>query len=300
MPPGKCRLDLSGDTHHYARYWGPARDEAAPSAANYASVVSGLGGAFLHPTHTQFKEIKEQALYPPADVSRRKVAKEIFNPINIINGGYVALIGAAIAAIIYIGATVPQSSRMTVDAVLYQTVWACVHARHCAFAIAAPSVVRQLNREHGARICRAHLRAFLLIASLGFIVAGLAYAKRVIDMPRADRDKNIRTYRLKVAALMVAGLACLALGIWQMVARRAGLPPFACSLLIGFLTLWANTAIIGSVFYTEWLFKKSYREPVGKLDYWPVWLLAATGTLMLVAGVVVVRALSGRLSLSWT
>jgi hypothetical protein len=130
------------------------------------------------------------------------------------------------------------------------------------------------------------LRATVLIASVGFIVAGLAYARRVIDMPRALREANIRLYGLRLAGLILAGFACLAAGMWQMAARRAFLPPFVSSLLIGFLTLWAATAITGSLFYTEWLFKRSYREPVGKRDYWPVWLLAVTGTLMLVVGIV--------------
>jgi hypothetical protein len=286
LPPGKCRLDLSGDTHHYARYWGPARDALAPSATNYASVVSGLGGAFLHPTHTQSKEIKEQALYPPADLSRRKIAKEIFNPVNLINGGYVALIGGLIAAIIYFGATVPQSSRIIVDALLHK-LFGVAAAPDTSIAQMLPALPYvSVRGGTGLGFAGLALRAVLLIASLVFIVAGLAYARGVIDMPRALREANIRLYGLRLAGLILAGFGCLAAGIWQLAARRAGLPPFLSSLLIGFLTLWAATAITGSLFYTEWLFKRSYREPVGKRDYWPVWLLAVTGTLMLVVGVV--------------
>jgi hypothetical protein len=290
LPPGKCRLDLSGDTHHYARYWGPARDALAPSATNYASVVSGLGGAFLHPTHTQAREIREQALYPAADVSRRRIAKEIFNPINIINGGYVALIGGLIATLIYFGATIPQSSSTVVDAVLHK-LFGVPGAPAASIARMLPDLPYVgVRGGTGLGVLALALRAILLIASLGFIVAGLAYARRVIDMPRALREANIRLYGLRLAGLILAGFTCLAAGIWQMAARRATLPPFICSLLIGFLTLWAATAITGSIFYTEWLFKRSYREPVGRRDYWPVWLLAVTGTLMLVAG----AALFGR------
>ena len=73
LKPGDCRLDLSGDVHHYARYWGPRRPGScarpgakrpAPSAESYASVVSGLGGAFHHPTRTYLDEVSEQTLYP--------------------------------------------------------------------------------------------------------------------------------------------------------------------------------------------------------------------------------------------
>ncbi len=46
----KCRLDISGDIHHYERYWGSTQND--PNPANYASVVAGGGGAFLHPSHT--------------------------------------------------------------------------------------------------------------------------------------------------------------------------------------------------------------------------------------------------------
>src|SRR6185312_9066667 len=65
----QCRLDLSGDVHHYARYWGPTTtgssprgDSTAPrpAADNYASVVSGAGAAFHHPTTTYDNEICEQ------------------------------------------------------------------------------------------------------------------------------------------------------------------------------------------------------------------------------------------------
>jgi hypothetical protein len=57
----KCRLDISGDVHHYERYWGNV-DENGESG-NYASVVAGGGGAFLHPSHTDAGEIKKQSVY---------------------------------------------------------------------------------------------------------------------------------------------------------------------------------------------------------------------------------------------
>jgi hypothetical protein len=42
---GKCRVDLSGDIHHYARYWGAT--PASQETSNYTSVMSGGGGAFF-------------------------------------------------------------------------------------------------------------------------------------------------------------------------------------------------------------------------------------------------------------
>lgn len=118
---GQCRLELSGDVHQYARYWGPRPKHAEPtrksakaeakSAESYASIVSGLGGAFHHPSTTYDDQVQEQVLYPSEVISRNAVAARIFNFINIWKGGYVWLAGLIIAFVIYFGATVPQSSR---------------------------------------------------------------------------------------------------------------------------------------------------------------------------------------------
>lgn len=128
LKDGQCRLDLSGDIHHYARYWGPPNDGArprsqactapAPNATNYASVVSGIGGAFHHPTTTYVDEIQEQALYPSEKDSREEVARRIFKFINVWRGGSVWLIGFILAFVIYWAATVPSSSKRAVGLLL--------------------------------------------------------------------------------------------------------------------------------------------------------------------------------------
>ena len=119
FPPGYCRLDISGDVHHYARYWGPdskkgvsaSGKKPALTSTNYASVMSGLGGAFLHPSHTDIHELEEQALYPREEVSRKVVASRIFNPLNIYHGGYVFLVGAIIALIVYFGIEISPNGK---------------------------------------------------------------------------------------------------------------------------------------------------------------------------------------------
>lgn len=120
LSPNQIRLDIAGDVHQYARYWGPANkstttrsnaEAEASSATNYASVVSGLGGAFHHPSTTYVDEIKEQALYPEEAVSRRAVAEEIFNPYQVFRGGGVGVIGAVIALILVFTAIANDSSR---------------------------------------------------------------------------------------------------------------------------------------------------------------------------------------------
>lgn len=115
---GRCRLDLSGDVHHYARYYGPNTKglPAAPkrSSDHYASIVAGGGGAFHHPSETHVAgpdAVEEQVLFPPADRSRAEVAPRLFDLRNIWHGGYVWLFGMIIAGVLYFAANVPQTSR---------------------------------------------------------------------------------------------------------------------------------------------------------------------------------------------
>ena len=73
---------------------------AADSADNYASVVSGMGGTFHHPSQTDVGEIEEQVLYPAKDASIKLTAKRLFNPVNIWRGGYIWLMGAIAALVV--------------------------------------------------------------------------------------------------------------------------------------------------------------------------------------------------------
>ena len=140
LKPGQCRLDLSGDVHHYARYWGPkppdctltprpgedeklarlksdpaelakAKRRNQPSSRSYASIVSGIGGAFHHPSQTYFGEVREQSLYPSEKTSTEEVSRRVFKFWNIISGGGVWLAGLLLAFLVYFAFTVPQSSR---------------------------------------------------------------------------------------------------------------------------------------------------------------------------------------------
>lgn len=122
----QCRLDLSGDVHHYARYWGPRppagsvptreghghRPQAkAPESKSYASVVSGIGGAFHHPSETYVDEVREQSLYPSETTSTDVVSRSIFKFWNIVTGGAVYIAGALVAFVIYFAFSVSPSSR---------------------------------------------------------------------------------------------------------------------------------------------------------------------------------------------
>jgi hypothetical protein len=110
LAPGTCRLDLSGDTHHYERYDAdpdPSRPEqdAGPTTARgsepapYASVVSGLGGAFLHPSDIHHSGPSRRAVFPrPAD-SRNEIAMRLLNPFVVFWGGLATVVGGLVAAL---------------------------------------------------------------------------------------------------------------------------------------------------------------------------------------------------------
>jgi len=111
LSTAQCRLDISGDIHHYVRYWGAGPgDPESSSRTNYASVVAGGGGAFLHPSHTDVNEVAHNALYPKRGDSHHTMMKQLLNPWNIMAGGYVWLAGALTALITYFAVTIAQSS----------------------------------------------------------------------------------------------------------------------------------------------------------------------------------------------
>ena len=112
----RCRLDISGDVHHYARYWGTGalkQSDPQPSGndrPNYASLVAGGGGAFLHASHTDVEQVPHAVIYPPRGDSHNLMLKRLLDPRNIFNGGYVFVAGAIVAAATYFAAAIPDSS----------------------------------------------------------------------------------------------------------------------------------------------------------------------------------------------
>ncbi|HEY0459558.1 MAG TPA: hypothetical protein VGC97_10505, partial [Pyrinomonadaceae bacterium] len=121
---GYCRLDLSGDVHHYARYWGENTrgfENERFASTSYASLVSGGGGAFFDTTSTLIGnaldeegnilkdkkgkkahgEIPPQKLYPSEQKSIDRTADKIFDLWNIKKGGYIQSGGVIFSAIIF-------------------------------------------------------------------------------------------------------------------------------------------------------------------------------------------------------
>jgi hypothetical protein len=105
MAEGTCRLDLAGDMHHYARY---GDDDT------YRAVVSGAGGAFHHPTFTDFGEVPTRAEYPPRAESRKAIADALFHPRTIFNGGVVNVATFA-CALVVCAASIRRDTRVVTD-----------------------------------------------------------------------------------------------------------------------------------------------------------------------------------------
>jgi len=116
LPGNQCRLDISGDIHHYARYWGTSalkQSDSPPSGndrPNYASLVAGGGGAFLHASHSDVGDVPHAAIYPSRRDSHNLMLERLLNPYNIYRGGYVFVAGAIVAMATYFAAAIPDSS----------------------------------------------------------------------------------------------------------------------------------------------------------------------------------------------
>jgi predicted ATPase len=86
----RARLDLSGDIHHYARYY------PAGEVGHYGSVVSGLGGAFHHPSFTRASgagpKIEPVTEYPSPRESREQVGAELLKLFSTQRGSWASFL----------------------------------------------------------------------------------------------------------------------------------------------------------------------------------------------------------------
>lgn len=267
VPPDKCRVDLSGDIHHYARYFGPPPASAAGS--NYTSVMAGGGGAFFHPSQTNVNEVKQNSLYPNADSSRNKIAEQLFKFINIWKGGYVQLFGFLMAFSLFFTAYFPQSSREAVDS-FPLFVW-----------LGISRGVPQVPAVPGPG-------AILFIISLGLLVVALLRSKKLFKKEYDPQDNEPRrevkfSQRVVVWILVFSSFAALVVGIWGFRSDETLLHPYVRSLIILVALLWTVLAVIQSVRYSRWLFEQSYRINIKAWHYWPIWVLLIMAVVQLAA-----------------
>ncbi len=302
LDPDYCRLDLSGDTHHYARYWGsPSPDKEAPAAANYASVVSGSGGAFLHPSHVDVNEVEEQALYPAAEVSRAEVAKQIMNPLVIVWGGFVFLAGALIAAIVFFAGTAAPSSRGPIDRVLNDVLKLPKYEGH-EFSRYLPPLpaVQTAAVAEGAVVPALFLIVSLILAGATILYLNklrksfpvispepLKMRKAPVAQKRQEGSKkededNSKIHKMitLAGALAVASGVALVASMFYFFHKRESLSPFGSSLLILCSLIWSGVALAASVVYAEFLRKRAPKTLIHGIDYWPAWVLATLAALL--------------------
>src|SRR5262249_36296695 len=114
LAPGQCRLHIAGDDHHYARY-----DQGQTHAV---AIVSGGGGAFLHPTETSRGKpgapttVMRTTSYPDPATSRA-LSATLVNPLIVMDAGLVHAAGALIAALLYW--TIPTATADLAPAALW-------------------------------------------------------------------------------------------------------------------------------------------------------------------------------------
>src|SRR5688572_5048699 len=75
---------------------------AADDRANYASVVSGLGGTFHHPSQIRMGTTPPRAAWPNATHSAREIGVRLADPYQMFRAGAVGVVGLAIALVCYL------------------------------------------------------------------------------------------------------------------------------------------------------------------------------------------------------
>lgn len=300
--PDHIHLDLAGDIHHYARY-------TAPETPNYASVLSGGGGAFLHPTHTNVPAEPGRAgwppeparVYPDHEVSCRETTLRLLCPWQIFRGGYVWLIGAVCAALVYFGVAVAPHTRGIAEW-LNETIAVLTTGQRpqppersvqwiekLAPAVVPPPQILKQAEEMQQRARKAPSWPAEVPALLGVALC-LAAAFGLSRKPMARSRKQI----VRLRAYLSSG-AC-ALGAVPMVALPYTLlggvheAPWAsgfwCSLLVFLFAVPLASAWVWTSRYVGTLPKQAKYRAVTWIDYAPPWVAMGLGVLSLSFGLV--------------
>lgn len=300
--PDSIHLDIAGDVHHYARH-------DVPDVPNYASVVSGGGGAFLHPTHTRLASRATasdtaspgrswprpaQVIYPSAAESCRRTNLRLLCPWRIFRGGYVWLIGAVCAAIIYFGAAVAPHTRGLSTALgeglsrlgTEAPAWLGAPRRDLSvFRQLAPAVVppspfaseeAQVSQPSGTALPAELPAAVVLIAGLGGVFALSRTPRRLARFEVVKLRRYGPPGLCLLASLVVLALLYRFLGGVHEDPKRYGFPN-SVMLLCFALPLPAAWFWVSG--YVAMLPKQAKYRAVTWVDYWPVWIAMGTGLL---------------------
>ncbi|MBP6821792.1 MAG: hypothetical protein KA368_09620, partial [Acidobacteria bacterium] len=294
-----------------------AATATTPEAESYASVVSGIGGAFHHPSGTYIDEIQEQVLYPSEEVSTNEIAKRIFNPWQIFNGGFIWLGGAIIAFVIYFAAALEESSNHfikiindVINALLSNVYREIVLAKNWSQLSTAllPRFSSADNTWYlwgGALLL---LLSLLVLASPFFpwlskilfkTATGGSLGTSTKTQVRAGESQYIDyeiSAKPEVPLWGITGLASILVFFGFYLLLPLNKPPilsFRLSLIIQYSIVWAVAAIALSLRYSEFLSKKSHRTIVQWHDWALTWVLTIAGLLSVTVGL---RGFGGQLT----
>lgn len=329
LESGQCRLDLSGDVHHYARYWGPKPASGTvprehntapiPAANSYASVVSGAGSAFHHPTTTYDNEICEQVLYPTEQVSREAIGDRIAKFWNVINGGYIWLVGFFIAFLIFFGATVPQSSRqflanigvlqslneLGLDVVSRETIEPTIIQNNACNPVepfglwtmlgvapatwqptqpcwpANPSYFFASSRPWPPDLVIGQV--FLILALIAMVVTLLIGSFTNIIFTDKSIFEDPPDPDKKLWPIVIGITILMGLGFLSVTPYRDHITPFVSSILVLFSFFTAVVAIVLAVRYNGYLFQKSFHKTSTETTDW-ILPFVLWGLAILIAG----------------
>lgn len=281
-----------------------------PAAQSYASIVSGLGGAFHHPSSTYDNEVCEQVLYPPEDTSREAVANRLFKFWNVMTGGRVWVFGLVMAFVIYFGASVAQSSRQFLGSIgLLNTL------QLSSYGPIEPTVVRPKDSQTCGPVkpfwlwaklgltsdewrpptgCTAvnptYLfsqttrwprdlvlgQVFIWVSLLVIIVTlGLTvFTKTIFD--DENPFKKVVDPARKLWPIIAGTVLLVITGFSSIKPYRENITPFSISMLVLFSIFAAIAAIVLSLRYGDYRFKKSFVPDGGGDRFLEVacWLIA--------------------------
>lgn len=244
---GRCRLDLSGDHHKYERYWGMAGEAAthAPRDGerhNYASIVAGLGGAFLHPSETDIGEVPRNKVYPVPKESRTAVAAQIFRPTFVARDSFVRPLAAALVALAFVGIF----GRSV--AVSRQDLWALVASWPPRLNVVATAVA---------------LIAGVLALRVGRRVIDGRYPTRAND----GRSRDIAWVKAWGGAAIVLSVIGIAVGLYFGPAST-----IEASVAVALAMCVTGVAASGASMYAEWVGRqvRHHGADAARYYYWVV------------------------------
>jgi hypothetical protein len=322
----ECRLDISGDTHHYARYWGGDLAQGGEVVPNYyASVVSGGGGASMSPTQTDAGEIRAEVRYPAKKISSWAINKELFNPHSVYKGGNVYLAGAAAAAIAYAAAAINCDSSGLIPGggcrpiTQVEIEWATAAAPLVMLALAIGLLIAALVHARAVfdRLSGTYDLAYNFATNPEKEISAseeapirnkfVALLAKIRSSDHADRPSSSRMLFLGAGFV---GVLCGGTLVWLIMASYAVTftSPLAIAALVGSVALAAVTTMAARSAVSE-LFrikKTSLRADspeklekveaelrphlVGRrLDYIPFWTLLVLGALWAAVGILTYR-----------